>query len=280
MQSDRPSLTAAAVALARRDPVRERDLPWPLSPAVSAWAQLGSRAPAFRRVLEPAVRSASFGLVDHIELRTAAIDAAVAEAVAAGATQLVVLGAGLDARAWRMSALADVTVFEVDHPATQGGKRALVEGRRPSAAHVVFIDVDFERQRLGDRLMAAGHRPGERTAWIWEGVTPYLSPEARRATLSEIGRTSAPGSVLALTYMTPEIVPMPGLRALARRAFGWIGEPLIGGVTPQTLGAELVAAGFVRRADTSSVDWASRHGGSALRARLFGCERLAVAERV
>ncbi len=279
MQSDRPSLTAAAVALARRDPVPERDLPWPLSPALVAWGTLGQRAPALRRALEPAVRSASFGLVDHIELRTAAIDAAVAEAVAAGARQLVVLGAGLDARAWRLPGLAEVTVFEVDHPATQAGKRTLVEGRRPSAAAVVFIDVDFERQRLGDRLGAAGHRPSERTAWIWEGVTPYLSPEARRATLGEVGRASAPGSVLSLTYMTPEIVPMPGLRSLARRAFGWIGEPLLGGVTPQGLGAELVSAGFVRRTDSSSIDWATRHGGSALRARLFGCERLAVAER-
>src|SRR4051794_3819980 len=56
---------------------------------------------------------------DMMALRTSTIDAAVRAAIAGGTTQLVILGAGLDGRAWRMSELAGVRVFEVDHPATQ-----------------------------------------------------------------------------------------------------------------------------------------------------------------
>jgi hypothetical protein len=59
-------------------------------------------------------------MADMIALRTAAIDQSVREAIAGGATQLVILGAGYDGRAWRLPELAGVKVFEVDHPATQG----------------------------------------------------------------------------------------------------------------------------------------------------------------
>src|SRR5688500_18707239 len=60
-------------------------------------------------------RPLTFGLLDHIALRTAAIDDAIRESVQAGVGQLVVLGAGLDARAYRMPELREVRVFEVDH---------------------------------------------------------------------------------------------------------------------------------------------------------------------
>ncbi len=69
------------------------------------------------------LRRVTLGLVDHLSLRTAVIDDAVRGAIARGATQLVVLGAGFDSRAHRMIELAQARVFEVDHPSTQGLKR-------------------------------------------------------------------------------------------------------------------------------------------------------------
>ena len=153
----------------------------------------------------------SLGLVEHLALRTLAIDRVVAASVAKGADQVVILGAGLDARAWRMDAMARAVVFEVDHPSTQRFKRERL-GSRTSAgerarADVRFVEVDFERESLAARLAEAGHDVRRATTWIWEGVTPYLAPEATRATLAIVAVRSAPGSVLAVTYATPSMEP-------------------------------------------------------------------------
>ena len=131
MREGRPSTTAAAVALARgvatiappapglaQDPMAEvllTGLPAALLRALQ-------RAPPLPG-LGATLSAVSLGLVDHIALRTQAIDLALLAGLAAGARQLVILGAGLDARAYRIDALDDVVAFEVDHPATQAYKR-------------------------------------------------------------------------------------------------------------------------------------------------------------
>src|SRR5207247_6302785 len=95
-------------------------------------------------------------MADLIALRTAAIDTAVRDAIAGGATQLVILGAGYDGRAWRMSELAGVRVFEVDRLATQGDKRAHLAELPPATGIVIFVAIDFEREPLGAALEHAG----------------------------------------------------------------------------------------------------------------------------
>src|SRR3954449_2381478 len=86
--------------------------------------------------------------------RTLAIDAAVRTV---GSPQVVILGAGLDGRAWRMPELRDVIVFEVDHPDSQRDKQARVGALTQAAREVRFVAVDFERDRLEDALAKAGH---------------------------------------------------------------------------------------------------------------------------
>src|SRR5271166_6052530 len=112
MREGKPSFTAAAVAAARA--VAGVD---PLAPSlVEGTLSWVVRAGRTGMVPAAALNVATLGLLDHIEMRTRAIDTAVREGVAAGAAQLVLLGAGLDARAWRMHELSGVHVFEVDHP--------------------------------------------------------------------------------------------------------------------------------------------------------------------
>ena len=94
--------------------------------------------------------------------RTVAIDEAVR---AAGAPQVVILGAGLDGRAWRMPELRDVTVFEVDHPDSQRDKRERIGALTPTAREVRFLAVDFARDSLDAALEQAGHVVTERTMW-------------------------------------------------------------------------------------------------------------------
>jgi methyltransferase (TIGR00027 family) len=248
MREGSASLTATIVACARAaagvDPVAERLVPRPLGAAARrvGGTRLG--------------RLLSFGLVDHLALRTRAIDDVV---VRERPAQLVVLGAGLDARAWRLGALADAIVFEVDHPATQAGKRDRI-GDMPARARAVrFVGVDFEVDDLGERLAASGLDASTPTTWIWEGVTPYLTRGAIEATLDVVARRSALGSVLVATYVTPELTSIPrALRLLVAPAFRVLGEPLRGLVTPAEAEALVAARGFVVEGDSGEEELARR----------------------
>ena len=273
MREGKPSFTAAAVAaargIARVDPLATALVSGPLS-LVMRLGRTG-RAPA------AVINVAALGLVDHIEMRTLAIDAAVRDAVEAGMRQLVVLGAGLDARAWRMPELAEVRVFEVDHPSTQDYKRARVGSRSPAAKDVRFVAVDFGRDSLSDALEEAGHDDAAPTFWLWEGVTPYLPLEAIRGTLGAIASRSAPASRIAVTYATPEASPMGATMVRAARvAFRVIGEAVLGLMSPEVMRGELADVGFRLLEDRSAVEWGARFGAGKRRLLLVD-ERLAVA---
>jgi methyltransferase (TIGR00027 family) len=191
-------------------------------------------------------------MADMIALRTTAIDSAVREAIAGGATQLVILGAGYDGRAWRMPELAGVKVFEVDHPATQGDKRTRLAELPPAIGLVNFVSIDFERESLGTVLDRASHNRSSPTCWIWEGVVMYLTRDAMRATLAGIAGRSAPGSTLIVNYHTLH------RRLFMRLMFRLIGEPQISAWTREEMAADLRSVGFVVRADSGMADWNDR----------------------
>src|SRR5581483_1539784 len=92
------------------------------------------------------------------------------------------------------------------------------------ARDVRYVAVDFERDDLGAALAAAGHDPNAPTATVWEGVTMYLERPALEATLAVLGRVSASGSALLVTYY--DVVGPRGAR-LFRPIFAVIGEPLV-----------------------------------------------------
>jgi len=277
-------MTAAFVSFGRgvglSDTSRDRHarhlLPFPFSAALSAMDAGGRTRPLLRM----AARVVSGGLVDHASLRMSAVDDVVREAVTGGCEQLVVLGAGHDARPWRMAELTKVSVLEIDHPATQAYKRERVGTRPPLCRAHRFVAVDFERDDLGERLETHEHVTGEATHWLWEAVTMYLRHEAIDATLAEISERSAPGSRLTLTYIRPDFLPLGrGPQDLAHATFSVIGEPLVGTMTADDLAERLGRAGFDLLEDTDSADWAHRHGGSTLLPAAFRAERLAVAVR-
>ena len=286
MREDTPSSTAAAVAFARGvaslparsqapspDPLAARMLPRRLGRVLDGLSPLARRTGA----VSLALRYGSLGLVDHVALRTAAIDRALGDACREGVAQVVILGAGLDARAWRLSALLGLTIFEVDHPATQRLKRSRVAGLDPRAAEVHFVPVDFAREDLGARLGEEGHDPDQPTFWIWEGVTMYLPVEAMCATLDVLARRSPPGSTLAVTYHSEQdrfwLARIPRLVHLG---FELLGEPLVNVMSSERFRALLGDAGWDVAADSGPRDWRRRYryGGP-----LTIDERLVVAER-
>lgn len=194
-----------------------------------------------RSLRERAERLFLHGHAQMLIARTVAIDEAVREA---GAPQVVILGAGLDGRAWRMGELRDAVVFEVDHPDTQRVKRARVGGLPLHAREVRCVPVDFTRERLDEALAAAGHDAARPTLWIWEGVVMYLTREEVAATLSALARRSAPGSRVVILYTQPAL--MIRLVGLAVKR---LGEPFRSAYTPEAMKALLLAHGFTEVRD-------------------------------
>lgn len=287
MRANLPSRTATIVSAARHlsgegvSPIGgdvDGLAPLLAPPHAAGWLSRLARMTRSSRVAAKVVRTASGGLVDHAGLRTRYIDGVAREAAADGIGQLVVVGAGLDARAYRLEALLHLPLFEVDHPATQGWKRQ-ASSRIHRTGGVRHVSVDFLVDRLGARLVENGFDAALPTLWVWEGVTPYLTAEARRSTLAEIGALSAPGSWLVESYMLPELASIPAaLLPLVRAAFGGLGEPLVGAISAEEIHRELVQAGWSVRDDAGTMEWVQTFAGGdapsvALLERVVVCRR-------
>jgi methyltransferase (TIGR00027 family) len=205
-------------------------------------------------------------------LRTAAIDDAIRKV---GARQVVILGAGLDGRAWRLPELSDAVVFEVDHPDTQRDKRSRIGALAPTAREVRFLAVDFARDSLEQALASAGHDAREPTMWVWEGVVMYLTPEDVEATLRVIEQRSAPASGLSITYAAP--APMLRVVGLIVRL---LGEPFRSAYTPDQMAALLVRHGFRPLEDVNLAHLGARRSAELARAaRVAPHLRIVTAER-
>jgi methyltransferase (TIGR00027 family) len=135
-------------------------------------------------------------------VRTIHIDTSMRNCIADGATQVVVLGAGLDSRAYRFgSAYASVTFYEVDFPPTLKFKTERVRqvlGRFPK--NVRYVPVDFTKDDLRTQLLHAGYREQSRTFFVWEGVVFYIPESAVRGTLRFVAEHSGAGSQIIFDY--------------------------------------------------------------------------------
>lgn len=142
------------------------------------------------------------GVMGFLAARVRYIDDLLLACLKDGLQQLVVLGAGYDARAYRFEGLRErVKVFEVDHPATQQEKlEKLVKilGKQPG--HVTYVPLDFAVETL-QKLYEYSYQRALKTLFIWEGVTQYLSAQAVDATLAFISHNAAPGSTVVFDYM-------------------------------------------------------------------------------
>ncbi len=290
MKTHRPSFTAAFVATCRGlspllppdarlvdDPLGLRFAEL-LPPALSR-AIVSARGPT--RAAAQAALLPMLPWVAYMQVRTKAIDDALIDFAEGGGEQVVILGAGFDARAVRLS-LEGVRFIEVDHPATQGRKQTvLAEAGANSGAR--YLAWDFERDPLTDlptRLREVGHDRSRATFVIWEGVTMYLSPEALASSVEAIAAFSAPGSRLAFNYVRRDLVDRPGplTRAVAAVVRG-VGEPFRSGFDPDELPAWLGSRGFSLRSDDDFATLAQRMLPTPWSEMIREGRRLAVAER-
>ncbi len=259
MRADRPSATASYVAMGRAlahahgnvrgfsDPFALQLLPDDCREAVE-WRIRGEWPRTVRQALLGLVAQSTEYLMGP---RTAEIDEGL-RALPPG-HQLVLLGAGLDARAYRMPELSESVAFEVDHPATQRFKQRQTAGLRPLTRGLRYVPVDFTRERMGDVLARAGHQTNVPTAWIFEGVISYLLAREVETSIDAIAQRSAPGSRLFATYNEPSRV-----RGILSKVSWRSGEPQRASYEPDAMRRLLETRGFVVRSDRDGRERALR----------------------
>lgn len=247
MDGGQPSATAQGTAMQRAvhqilDEPKVLDDPLAL-PIIGA----GSEAALWSN-LEWYQGRRSLAVRAFLVMRSRYAEDALAEAIQSGVRQYVILGAGLDTFAYRNPHSERLKVWEVDHPSTQGWKRArLREAGIEPPASLTFAPVDFEKQTLADGLKRAGLRTGEPAFFSWLGVAVYLTKTAVMQTLQFVASSTAPGSEIVFDILLPSS-SLSEQQRLSREAsirrVAALGEPWLSFFEPWRLAAELGQLGI------------------------------------
>ncbi|MCI2416818.1 SAM-dependent methyltransferase [Saccharopolyspora sp. K220] len=137
----------------------------------------------------------------HMGVRSRFFDNFLHDSWHNGVTQAVILASGLDARAWRLDWPEGCSVYEIDQPKVLAYKDDVLaeEGARPRCArHAVAIDL---REDWSAALERSGFDRSRPTAWLAEGLLPYLPDHAEEGLLKAVHELSAPGSRIAVEHM-------------------------------------------------------------------------------
>ena len=213
------------------------------------------------------------GMRSSVVARTRLIDDWLSEAIRDDRDQVIMLGAGLDTRAWRLPALARTTVYEVDHPSTSAAKQERLASWHADLRRVCFVQVDFDRETLPDRLAEAGLDATRRTIVVWDGVTNYLQPDAVDSVIRWVG-SLARTSQFIFTYVHADVLDgsarFTGVERLMR-SLQRSGEPWTFGLRPEAVAGYLAERGLRLTADQGAADYRPKVMGEAAR-RIVGYE--------
>ena len=270
MAAARASRTAEYMALFRAlesaRPARERLFPDPLaraslSPRLRVLPALARARPAHRAITAVIDRRWPGARASGVA-RTRLIDDHLRQALDDGFEQVVLLGAGFDARAYRIGGVDAARVLELDLPRTLARKRATVARRLGSLPpHVRYVEVDLDNTPLDETLPRAGLDARARSFFVWEGVTNYLTAAGVDATLRSLRAAAAPGSRLVFTYVERALLDDPArfedaTTMLAKVRAG--GEPWTFGLDPAEARDYLAERGLRLVEDLGSREYRAR----------------------
>jgi methyltransferase (TIGR00027 family) len=159
----------------------------------------------------------------YFGLRTRVFDDYVRAAADAGIRQFVLLAAGLDSRAFRLGLPGDGDLYEIDRGPVLAFKQQVLDavGAEPTVRrHTIAADLAGP---WPEPLRAAGFDPARPTAWLAEGLLPYLPAEVETRLLETVVELSAPGSRIALELVlahTTDEVRQDPILVEGRKKFG------------------------------------------------------------
>ena len=190
---------------------------------------------------------------------------ALSRAVERGIRQIVILGAGLDTFALRNPHGAlGIRIYEVDHPATQMWKcQRLSQAQIALPPRLILVPVDFEREDVGEKLVAAGFQQSSPAFFTWLGVVPYLTEDAIGHTLGYM--SSIQNSEVVFDYLEPAGAFSKELRQLEEERAEQLkkmDERSVSRFEPAGIAAILRSHGFSAIEDIGFQEIVSRFGHS------------------
>ncbi|MFF2428402.1 SAM-dependent methyltransferase [Streptomyces mirabilis] len=249
---------ATAVGVAR---VRARETrrvnPLFLDPFAEAFAAAGSlpvdgkppRAP-----VDDAARRRWDAVAFSIVVRTRFLDELLRDGADAGCHQVVLLGAGMASRAYRLDWPSGTHLFEIDSAEPLGFKESVLRAKPADPrCERITVPVDLREDWTGAQA-AAGHDPALPTVWIAEGLLIHLPQDAVERPLGQVGELSATGSRMGLTLGQPGVVERFA-QDTGTAASMWVSE------MPPDPVARLAGLGWDARAYTVR-ERAAAYGGS------------------
>jgi methyltransferase (TIGR00027 family) len=157
------------------------------------------------------------GVLGNLLCRTRYIDDQLLAALSEGFTQIVILGSGLDSRAYRIPGIQSARVFEIDRPPVHVWKIERIQRLLGSCPdHVTRVACDLLIDNLADIMEAAGLQHGLRTFFIWEGVSQYLTAGAVDAVV-RFAADAERGSRIVFTYIDRDVVNSPSTHSAEDR---------------------------------------------------------------
>ncbi|WP_338692587.1 class I SAM-dependent methyltransferase [Streptomyces sp. Q6] len=218
---------ATAVGVARvRALETEREDPLFRDPLAQAFAATGGLWPSSPPLPDDeASRRRRLAVSFSIVIRTKFLDDLLQRASASGVRQVVLLGAGMDSRAFRMDWPEGTRLFEIDTAAPLDFKASVLRHERAVArCERITVATDL-RENWPDALAAAGHDPAAPTVWIAEGLLIYLPEDAVELLLARISAQSTSGSWLGLTLGSRGVIERFGSDAVPGSAASmWVSE--------------------------------------------------------
>jgi len=206
--------------------------------------------------------SASIGRL-FTTARSRIAEDALSRAVEEGIRQIVILGAGLDTFALRNPhGVRQIRIYEVDHPATQAWKlEHLADAQIAVPPWLILVPVDFERDDVGEKLVAAGFQQNSPAFFTWLGVVPYLTQDAIDRTLDYM--SSIQNSEVVFDYVEPPEAFSEELRQLEKaraEQLEKIGERSDSRFEPAGIASILRSHGFCAIEDINFQEIVSRFG--------------------
>ncbi len=248
------------------------------------WAFLLSQLPLIGRLIPlfidwnwPGVRTSAIG-------RTCWIDEQLRFSLNnKNIRQVVILGAGYDSRAYRISGMSRTRVFEIDHPNTLAVKvKRLKDLLGSIPENVSFVNTDFDREDFAPLLEKYGFNRLIPTFFLWEGIMHYLTSDAVDKTLRSISSLSAPGSCLVFTYIHRGLLDGTDKFGNTGRVPSTLkksGEIWTFGLRPEELQSFLAERGFSLVTDVGSLEYRTRYlGASGKHLKGFEFYRVALAK--
>ncbi|MFK7849516.1 MAG: class I SAM-dependent methyltransferase [Akkermansiaceae bacterium] len=241
--SDTAKLVARSIALASKDqdlakllPIDAAEITTSLDPIRGGWFTIAWHSELMRWAFFKAMDFMVPGIVAHYVIRKRAIETEVRHALSNGATQLVILGAGYDTLAWRLSKeFEKVNFVEFDHPATQAAKKAKLGNTK----NFHYNAVDLEKKSFKSAVAECRDiQPDVPTVVVAEGLTMYLPEQAVTNLIGDLSGLAGLGGRVIFTFMEKDndgSIHFRDQQKLVEKWLGWRSERFLWGTDRKNL---------------------------------------------